>query len=282
MAGRYRSWMFTIFGDLNDNWDKELITYLVGQYEICPTTKKKHFQGYLELDRACRIGQVKAALRDNSVHLEQRKGSQKDAITYVTKKDTSVEGTLYEYGIKKVQGKRNDLEYIVEQLRNKVDIKEIIEGDPSALKYIRHMKEYQAMLVPKREWETEVIVILGEAGTGKTRQVWENEPDLYVVPEATSTQFFDGYIGQEAALFDDFEGEIKYRQLLKLTDRYPMLVNTKGGMVNWCPKRIYITSNKEIEEWYMWEKLDPLIRRIKEVRRCGTEVAGNTQAATSR
>jgi hypothetical protein len=269
--------MFTIFGELNLDYDRKAIQYLIGQKEICPKTGNVHFQGYLEGTRPLRLSEVKNALCDQGVHLEKRNGSQAQAIGYVTKKETAVEGTLYQEGIKKEMGKRNDLEHIVNQLNNKIPIKDIIQEEPSALKYINHMQKYEALLVPERNWVTEVIVIIGEPNTGKTRYVWDNEKDIYTVPEASSSQFFDGYTGQEVVLFDDFEGEIKYRQMLKLCDRYPMKVNIKGGMVNWAPKKIYITSNKEIAQWYPWEdNVCALNRRVTMAHRFGTEVAGNT------
>ena len=37
---------------------------------------------------------------------------------------------------------------------------------------------------------------------------------------------------------------------VRLLDRYPCQVETKGGSVNFAPKKIIILSNKAPEDWY--------------------------------
>ena len=56
-----------------------------------------------------------------------------------------------------------------------------------------------------------------------------------------------------------------YREMLRLLDRYPCQVETKGGSVNFAPKTIIILSNKAPEDWYDKEKCAwaPLERRIE-------------------
>lgn len=59
-----------------------------------------------------------------------------------------------------------------------------------------------------------------------------------------------------------------------------MLVNTKGGYVQWSPKIVYITSNYDVDEWYQID-VTALERRITVVQKFGTEVTGNTEAVTT-
>lgn len=134
---------------------------------------------------------------------------------------------------------------------------------------------------PKENWnKLEVIIKIGPPGCGKTRWAFENFPDLYRVsiPKKTGQLWFDGYEGQETILLDDFYGEIAYATLLHLLDGYPMQVQIKGGFVwkNW--KRVIITSNEYIENWYPIRQIAALRRRVTDVT--VTEVEqGNTELA---
>lgn len=280
---RYRCWMFTLFDEPNyEHWKEqaEKIQYLIGQKEVCPSTGKEHFQGYVELkDKAYGMRSVKQILGSNNVHLERRRGNQESAIAYVTKEETRIQNSVGPYilGNKKIQGKRNDLETAVAMVKEGSKVVEVVEKLPGMLKYHKHLQWYKNELIPDRNWETEVIILQGESGTGKTRYAHEQDPDIFVCPD-NEGKWFDGYEGQESVLIDDFYGTIRYDFLLKLCDRYKMKVPIKGGFVNWAPKRIYITSNQDYKAWY--PQTVALERRIKMVHKFGTEVAGNTRAAT--
>jgi hypothetical protein len=49
---------------------------------------------------------------------------------------------------------------------------------------------------------------------------------------------------------DEFFGQVLFTHMEELMDRYPMLVHTKGGMIQWAPKRLIITSNTPPWSWY--------------------------------
>lgn len=60
---------------------------------------------------------------------------------------------------------------------------------------------------------------------------------------------FDGYCGQEIAIFDDYRGEDgTFNSLLRITDRYHMQVAVKGSTTWWHPRIIIITSPKSVGE----------------------------------
>jgi hypothetical protein len=277
--------MITDYLENAEKWYKEdlknkvtPIQYLTGQMEVCPSTKKLHFQGYIELNKAVDLTTLKSTILHPGVHLEQRRGSQAQAIDYVTKTETRAPGCVpFKWGELKAQGKRTDLSLALTMLRNKESVVKVIDEQPSLLPYINALTKYQYLLHENitRTEAPEVTVIIGEPGTGKTRHAYDNEPDLYRVCEPTSTVFFDGYKGQEAVLFDDFKGNIRYHYFLQLLDRYKMNVNVKGGQTNWCPKRIYITSNFDPQTWYQTD-ITALRRRISKYVYKSTEVAGNT------
>jgi len=72
--------------------------------------------------------------------------------------------------------------------------------------------------------DIKVIVLWGDAGSGKTRFVYDNHKieDIYKLNvNSNGALWFDGYESQSVLLIDDFNGWIQYRDLLTILDRYP-------------------------------------------------------------
>ena len=109
-------------------------------------------------------------------------------------------------------------------------------------------------------------MLKGPSGSGKSRYVWEQHPDLYTLdPPQCSNQsvWFDGYDGQDVLLIDDFDGWLSYKFLLRLLDRYPLRVQYKGGSIPLLATKIYITSTESPSDWYPHrEEVVELERRI--------------------
>lgn len=61
------------------------VKFMVCQLEKAPDTGRIHVQGYLELTKPLTYDKIKEILGWPSAHLEPRRGSQKQAIDYVTK-----------------------------------------------------------------------------------------------------------------------------------------------------------------------------------------------------
>lgn len=64
---------------------KEKFQYIIYGKEICPTTKKKHLQGYCYFKNAKSMSAVKKIFKDNAIHLEPAKGSVAQNIKYCSK-----------------------------------------------------------------------------------------------------------------------------------------------------------------------------------------------------
>lgn len=121
-----------------------------------------------------------------------------------------------------------------------------------------------------------VLWFYGGTGTGKTRtaiELAEEAGKSYWISNDPDLKWFDGYNGQEYAIIDDFRRQgIKFSWMLRLLDRYPLLVQVKGGYVNWIPQVIIITCPVAVKECYTWfdrdgeeqewDGLDQLFRRI--------------------
>lgn len=229
-----------------------------------------HLQGYLEFSRRMRFGGVRSRLPWlGRAALFAAKGSRQCNREYCSKD----EDIIFDFGLagsNSGQSSRSDLHQIREQIDNGVPELEIAEQHFSrwvqyrrafsAYRQLRHGNDRELRL------DLRVKLLWGRAGTGKSRSVYEEEKDLWSWPGGA---WFDGYSGQQAVLFDDFCGELPLVFFLRVLDIYPIDVPVKGSFVPWRPRRIYITSNKPLSEWYPWVGLDDpqlpaLTRRIHE------------------
>lgn len=220
----------------------------------------KHFQGYLETTMPRR----KAWLIKNfsgTAHYEISGGTREENRKYCTKPETRIDGP-WELGdwTEGGQGARNDLKKVALELKTK-KIKEVAADNPETyIKYHKGMEKLRQHLISDRNWATEVHIIWGAPGSGKTRKVYEENKDIYSKPDG---QWWDGYDGHEIVLIDDFDGiNIPYETMLKICDRYPLQLACKGGFVNFVAKKIYITSNINPDEWWLNRVQDAFKRRI--------------------
>lgn len=243
---RVRNWVFTLNNPTGQiQWQQhERVTYASWQKES-GENGVPHYQGYLELSAPSSLEQMKEILQ--KAHWEPRQGSQQQAITYCTKSETRIDGP-WEYGTPKCQGTRNDLKEIKDKIANGATERKILEEHYNSwVRYNKAFKEHIRIVQPKRNWKTEVYVAIGEPGTGKSH--WANEQGTETYFKQRSN-WWDGYEGQDTVVIDDFYAWLPFDLLLRLCDKWPLLVETKGGQVNFTAKRIIFTSNTEPSEWY--------------------------------
>lgn len=227
-----------------------------------------HLQGYLERAQMSRLAAIKKIPGLREAHLEPRFGTQEQAIEYCKK-----DGKFYEFGKKKAdRQKQNDnlmqerLKSVKKKLDEGVKYDEIFESDPVVTVRFDKWIEKQSMKRKRvRQEDLKVLVYYGKPGTGKTRRAYEQYPDIYAIPLGKDI-WFNGYFEQEEVLIDDFCGQMQLKDTLRLLDRYPIQVPTKGGFVWWLPNTIIITTNVHPREWYDYstrkDSEDALKRRI--------------------
>lgn len=226
-----------------------------------------HLQGYAEFYKTTRMAALKKLFGQRG-HYEQRKGTRDEARDYCMKEDSREDGP-WEIGVwlpEKGKKTRSDL----------LRVKKMIEDGSTELdiadkefccwaKNIKAIERYKRMRTGQRNWKTKVIVMIGEPGTGKSSAALAIDPDAYWKQKSN---WWDGYDGHDTVVVDEYYGWLAYDTLNRLCDRYPMLVETKGGQVNFVPKLLIFTSNLEVENWYKrvpsWESF---LRRIDEVWR---------------
>lgn len=122
--------------------DKSNIAFYIGQKEICPDTKKEHWHLYIEFKDKTSMEKIKKLFNDDTIHIESRKGNQKEAINYVTKTESRAPDSVQLlYGKQKKQGNRSDLDGIHESIMEGSTAKEILlEHGGRALRFINHIK----------------------------------------------------------------------------------------------------------------------------------------------
>lgn len=264
-------WCFTL-----NNWTEEeygnmltstknIVKYLIIGKEV-GESGTPHLQGFANFKKKLRLGTLKKLSGFTRVHAEIAKGTDLENQRYCRK------GNQYlEIGSPQRQGKKSELTEAVTFLKeNNGDLGGVAAQYPEV--FVRHgrgLRDYvtTAQLVKPREWKTEVFVIIGEPGCGKTRYVRSEckEKTTYWKPRGP---WWDGYVGQQVVVLDDFYGWICFDELLRICDRYPLKVPVKGAYVEFVAREVYITSNKPPEEWYDRENIrgciEAFFRRITE------------------
>ncbi len=277
---RARGWCFTCHMCSNENLTKlrELkSSYLIVGDEVAPTTHKKHWQGYAYWSNARRFEGVKKLLPDGC-HIEPARGTAEQNRVYCTK-----ESVLLEIGVLPTQGKRTDLALVRECVSDGGNMRDVIQT-ASSCQGVRVGEKILQYYEQARDWVPEVHWYWGPTGSGKSRRARELCPNAWW--SGNSLRWWQGYDGHEDVIIDDFRGDFcTFHELLRILDRYPFLVETKGGSRQLLAKRIIITCPYEPSGAYRGcgEHLCQLLRRITIIREFeapdggaepGTEVGG--------
>ena len=246
-----RGWVFTLkYGDGKD-WNK--IDYSIVKYMIVGDetgkgeTHYRHYQGFVRFTKTMRMCAVKDWLGEPAVHLEPQKGTPEQASDYC-KKDGAI---VVNYGtLETDKGKRTDIEEWTKAVRSGMAEVDLWDEFPTQMTlYGRAYEKLVSLRLKEQQAEgftkLEVHYIYGQPGTGKTRLVYEKDPDVYRIDHGSggSVLWFNGYEGQKAVLFDDFRGNVKLAYMLQLLDGYKMQLQVKGGYTYKLWERVYITSN---------------------------------------
>lgn len=233
-----------------------------------------HLQGYFEFENntKLRLSAVQTRIQGLGLmgyHVEIAKGTGIQNYTYCSK-----DGDFTEHGVRpKGQGKRTDIDVVCEDIsKGGFGMKQCIEKYPAqVVKFGNGLERIIQHYQPRRSFKTEVWWFWGPTGSGKSRWAWEKEPDAYM--KSSSHKWWDGYIGQESVILDDYRPckEMPFNFMLNLMDRYPLSVERKGGMIEFITKRIYVTSPYCPEmmcnhlEWIGTEQKNQFLRRIDHV-----------------
>lgn len=247
-----RIWCFTDF-NMDMDWsavaENEKIKYICVGKELCPDTKKQHWQGFVYFfNQVASLKNVKKL--SPTAHWEMGKGTFAQNFDYCSK-----DGDFSEYGEKPlIQGQRKDLERLKENILEGTCVDEIACEFPHLFhQYGRTLDRLERIALRKkyRTWMTKGIWIHGNSGVGKSKKVFDDfNPDTHYV-KCLNDEWWDGYTGQEIVILNEFRGNIALGELFDLVDRYPKTVKQRNKEpIPFLAKTLYITSNKDPYQTY--------------------------------
>nr|WAE42148.1 MAG: replication associated protein [Cressdnaviricota sp.] len=260
-----KSWTFTINNPTEKDvqWMKDIeCNYIIGGSEI-GEEGTPHIQGFITFKRTYSLAQLKKVHKQAHWEIAQCT----DAANYCMK-----DMDYYLRDERKKKGQRTDLKTAYTCVEEKQSLATYLSENKPNLQCIKVFEIAKVALSGKRDFKPFVKWLWGPTGTGKTRQVVEKEPDLWISGE--DLKWWDGYESQEAVLIDDFRSDqCTFAKLLRIIDRYPLRVQVKGGSRELVSRRMYITSCYPPEEVYRNsnENINQLLRRIDEVVYTGTD-----------
>lgn len=257
-------WMLTIpFANFTP-WLPPTVAFIKGQLEE-GEGGFKHWQVVCCFERKVRFTTVKDMFGPTA-HIELTRSDA--ANNYVHKEDTRVDGTQFELG--QLPFKRN----------SSTDwnaVKEAAQagrlGDIDADVYVRHYSSLKRIALDNMAplpGEREVVVFWGPTGTGKSHRAW-GEASMLAYPKPPTTKWWDGYQPEkhQHVVMDEFDGQIGITHLLRWFDKYPCVVEQKGGGCCLIAKKIWITSNIDPQDWFPDGKpaqVAALMRRLKVIK----------------
>lgn len=242
-----------------------------------------HWQCFIQFRSKQRFSAIKNICGDNTVHIEQRKGTPEQARDYCHKSETQVPDTWREKGLLR-SPKKNHTDAIYQAIKDGAGTAELMEISFSS--YSRCFKAVEKALDLQRKGllpgqagprlrptqfvQPRAELHWGATGTGKTRyclQVADDEFKGSVFRKPADGAWWDGYEGEPCVLIDDFDGETPIGTLLQLLDGtgHAVKLPVKGGFVSITAKCFLITSNKSHRQWYPKAtnaQLDALERRF--------------------
>ena len=263
---RYRNWCLTINnpgpGYSEYKFDSA-ISFAKWQLEE-GELGTRHVQMYIELSEGAPLSQIQRWFP--GCHAERRRGTQTQAIEYVSKIETRIEGP-WSYGQPKRQGRRTDLEAIVRSVDEGKSTYDIIQADAGNLQYINYIDKYRACIRPQGRDIDGVCWLYGATGSGKTRTANELLPDAYWLDDRQPL-WWQGYGGQQDIIIDEFRGRgIDYADMLRILSPYPYRCNIKGGSAPLRGTRFFITSHLHPHAYFNDQQGDftELDRRLSEL-----------------
>lgn len=287
-GSKYRHWRWTWnnppepYGELVFG---SSVKFCIYQLEEAPTTGTIHYQGHLSFTNPVQWKTAKATISGKCRILKA--DFLDKSIAYCEKSESKVAGLNsgpWEYGTRpRGQGTRSDLMVLKEAADSGKSERWVAENHFCVwAKHYRAFSRYCRLIRDPRDFQTETIVYWGPSGSGKSSHVFELAGGVATAHWVQRPRtrdggvWWDGYEGQPATVFDDFYGWVPRSEMQVLCDRYPLLRETKGGMVQFVSRRVFITSNVPPEQWWSKLGLGAMGRRLEPPLGYVFYVSGNT------
>lgn len=271
---RSRGWCFTLNNYTADEYahivqviDNQCTFGVVGR-EV-GESGTPHLQGYFYMANTCSFSAVVKMLDSSRVHIERAKGTPQQNKVYCTKSDHHA----YVHGTIPSQGKRTDLDELVDNIKNGTvsNLRDVAEvHGVEFIKYSSGIERFIHRLKDKPRDPVTcpfVVWLFGATGCGKSRLSYEIAHEyfinnFYYKPDGP---WWDGYCGEKLVLFDDFRSDsMRFSELLRSIDRYPLMVPYKGGFCHLNSVFFIFSSPFSIDDAYAGKNEDiaQLKRRV--------------------
>lgn len=239
------------------------IRFIAYGSEVCPDTGRAHHQGFLythinQTHGARNLHKLALLLnKDSPPHVEAMRGSVRDSEYYCSK-----ENELVKIGDEPKQGCRGDIKETCDEIlcgkRSADDV--CVENPEFFHQYGRTLDRVQEIAFRKqfRTEQTKGVWITGPSGAGKSHAAFKDyHPDTHYNKNLCD-EWWDGYVGQEIVVLNEFRGQIKFAEILDLVDKWPKTVKVRNkAPVPFLAKKLIITSIKKPEDVYVHQHGEP-------------------------
>ena len=291
-----RKWILTINNPKDCGLDHDNMTAILSLF--CPdyfcladeiaTTGTFHTHIFIYAKSPIRFTTLKN--RFPTAHIEKAFGSAKDNRDYIRKEgkwlddakaETSVEGSFYEFGTvpSEVEERDPKMYRLLQNVKDGLSTTEIIDEVPSFAFKSRDIDVLrEAYLAEKYRTQNRTLTVtylFGASGTGKTSGIFKKHPasEICRITDYNGKNGirFDAYHGQDVLVFEEFNSQIPIEAMLNYLDIYPLMLPARYNDRTACYTKVYITSNRPLNEQYIdvrryrAETWNAFLRRIHHV-----------------
>lgn len=269
---KHTSWIFTINTYTYEDIDNVKLlerdaNVLFAAYEC---EARPHIQGFITFKKGIRFNAfVKLLPR---AHVEPARGGKEANRRYILDGENT-DGTKKSFSIpflsieRSSQGTRTDLASALETARTR-GIKRCAEEHPETfVKFHRGIDRYIAAIDKRRRTEPPTVYWLyGHTGIGKTHLAYalaESPEDVFEADAAP--KWFCGLNDHNWVIFDEYDKTEGWsnKWVLRLTDKWPVRVEQKGGSISFTAANIVFTSSVHPQYLFppdiyeqVWRRLD--------------------------
>lgn len=203
--------------------------------------------------------------RFHGAHIEAARGTHQQNRDYISKAGcwendvkhgTKVEGTFEESGELPPEEKHRQKmsEAIFEMVQDGRTNADILKEYPTAMNHLKNIDMARQTLLEEEFRDKfrnlDVAYIWGKTGVGKTRGVMEKHGYRNVFRVTNYAHPFDGYMGEDVILFDEFRSSLPIADMLKYLDGYPVKLPCRFHDKEACFTKVYVVSNIPMEKQY--------------------------------
>lgn len=232
----------------DDNIKKCGADYGIYGLETCPTSGRRHYQGYLHFKHAKSYAPL---ARTYSMQCQSAVAGPDSNFVYCAK-----DHVITEWGVFPSPGVRNDLASLDQLSRQGSSRPCATVGGSLSSQARKHFQNLLSHNEPGRSWMPACFWFFGPTGTGKSHNARSflkaqgaNDDDIYVLNPAMKG-YWEGYDSHEYVIIDDLRpDQISYSEILRIFDKYPHRVNQKFGSRQLRFKYAVVTSSLSIQHF---------------------------------